>query len=245
MNCPANPGAWQLHGVFHKNVRKQRKAREDGGVGRQQVREVAEEAARYAAQSGDRYDELLAEGVRYASKQDWRKAARYLREAIALEPDEPSAYANLGAVLSNSGHNVKAAQRYLEAKECYRVGSELWARATADGFNVLREEVFNGLSQEECGEAAKPEWWNDEGLKALSARVVRAAPNEVRGHCMRAMVLSGQCDAWGVGPRSAAELKEAATHFDRAAALCDARAPAANVHYASLADACRSIVAGQ
>ena len=35
------------------------------------------------------------------------------------------------------------------------------------------------LLQEECGEVTnKPEWWNDESLKALSARVVRAAPND-------------------------------------------------------------------
>jgi hypothetical protein len=32
------------------------------------------------------------------------------------------------------------------------------------------------LAQETCAEVAKPEWWSDEGLKALSARVVRAAP---------------------------------------------------------------------
>ena len=29
-DCPANPGVWQLHGAFHKKVRKQRKAREEG-----------------------------------------------------------------------------------------------------------------------------------------------------------------------------------------------------------------------
>ena len=29
-NCPANPGAWKLHGAFHKKVRKQRKVWEDG-----------------------------------------------------------------------------------------------------------------------------------------------------------------------------------------------------------------------
>ena len=67
---------------------------------------------------------------------------------------------------------------------------------------------------------AKPEWWNDEGLKALSARVVRAAPDCAIAHQMRAMVLHGQsyitCE---VGPRSAAELREAATHWERASAL--------------------------
>ena len=63
-----------------------------------------------------------------------------------------------------------AAQRYLEAKERHPVSSEYWAQATAMAFTVpIREE---------CREVAKPEWWNDEGLKALSARVLlRAAPN--------------------------------------------------------------------
>eukprot|EP00964_Phaeocystis_antarctica_P015885 scaffold8792_cov63-Phaeocystis_antarctica.AAC.1 len=35
---------------------------------------------------------------------------------------------------------------------------------------------------------------------------------------MRTLVLSGLCDGWEVGPRSAAELMEAATHYERAAA---------------------------
>ena len=32
VDCPANPGAWDLHGVFHKKLRKQRKGWEDGGA---------------------------------------------------------------------------------------------------------------------------------------------------------------------------------------------------------------------
>ena len=99
VNCPANPGAWVLHGAFHKKVRKERKRQEDGGATQQRAREIAEHDARTAAQTGDAYDELLAEAARYASKQDWRKAARTLHEAIALRPDEPLAYANLGAAL--------------------------------------------------------------------------------------------------------------------------------------------------
>ena len=66
---------------------------------------------------------------------------------------------------------------------------------------------------------AKPEWWNDEGLKALSARVVRVVPNVMQANDMRAIVLSGLCGSWAAGPRSAADLKKAATHKDRAAAL--------------------------
>ena len=193
-------------------MRKRRKKRENGGVVQQKTREAAEREARYAAQTGDKYDELVAAGIRYESKEDWRKAAKAYREAIALKPDEPAAYANLGNALRSSGHEVEAAQRYLEAKALYTVGSEHWARATAVAFNVL--------SLDQCGEVAKPEWWNDEGLKALSARVVRAIPNDLIANTMRALVLFGQGVTWEAGPRLSAELKEAAPHFERAAALC-------------------------
>ena len=216
--------------MFHKKLRKQRKSHEDGGVRQQRNREVAEKMARDAARSGVKCDELLAEGLLYASKEDWRRAGKAYRGAIALEPDEPWAYFNLGTALNASGHYVESAQRYLEAKERYPVGSELWAKATAWAFNMLKLEA--------CAEVAKPEWWNDEELKALSARVVRAAPNHSVAYDMRACVLSGRCDAWEVGPRSAAELNKAATHYERAAALCDA--PAAKAQFVSLAGWCRS-----
>ena len=124
---------------------------------------------------------------------------------------------------------MEAAQRYLEAKERDPVGSKYWAQSTAMAFTMLVQEA--------CDEVAKPEWWNDEGLKALSARVVRAAPNEEVTNKMRAIVLRGQCGAWEAGPRSAAEFREAATHCDRAAALQPA--PALKAALAGNAAWCR------
>ena len=231
VNCPGNPGAWKRHAVYHKAVKRHRKVTEDGGVMQQRDRETAEEQARIAAQTGDVYLELLAEGARYASKMDYRRAARTFREAIALDPDEPALYYNLGSVLNNSGYFVEAAQRFLEAKERHPVCSEGWAVATASAFDMLKTV--------ECNEVAKPEWWNDEGLKALSARVSRSAPNDASANQMRALVLSGKCGVlWEVGPRSAAELKEAAAYFDRSAALSSA--PAGKAEKAMLADRCRS-----
>ena len=231
VNCPGNPGAWKRHAVYHKEVKRHRKRNEDGGVMQQRNRETAERQAQQAAQSGDAYSELMAEGARYASQQDTRRAARVYREAIALRPDVPEAYFNLGAALNNSGHDVEAAQRYLEAKERYPVGSDYWAQATAWAFTML--------IQEECAEVAKPEWWNDEGLKALSARVVRVAPDYGQANQMRAGVLSGMTGAWEAGPRSAAELKEAATHYDRTAVLCPA--PAGRAEFTEFADICRRL----
>ena len=230
VNCPGNPGAWKRHSVYHKKVKGQRKLVEDGGVTQQRQREDAERSARRAAQSGDEYDELLAKGARYQSQQDTRRAARTLREAIALRPDGAAAYFNLGASLANSGHVVEAAQRFLEARERYPVGSKDWAETTAAAFNMLTQDV--------CAEVAKPEWWNDEGLKALSVRVVRPSSDDVAANMMRATVLSGRSGAWEVGPRLAAELKEAATHYDRAAALHSA--PAMIAELTSRADRCRT-----
>ena len=94
------------------------------------------------------------------------------------------------------------------------------------------------LTQEACAEVAKPEWWSDEELKALSARVVRAAPGDWQAIQMRAVVLSGQHGAWEAGPRSAAELREAASHFEQAAALHPA--PAMKAEFAGNAARCRS-----
>ena len=51
-------------------MRKRRKKRENGGVVQQKTREAAEREARYAAQTGDKYDELVAAGIRYESKED-------------------------------------------------------------------------------------------------------------------------------------------------------------------------------
>ena len=232
VNCPANPGVWQLHGAFHKQLKQRKKNSEDGGATQRQIHEVAELEARLSAQSGDEYQALLAEGGRYASKADWRKAARTCREAIALSPDRPTAYANLGAALLNSGHIVEAAQRLLEARERYPVGEQQWAETTAAIFNLLRKR--------ECDEVAKPKWWNDEELKALSARVVRAAPDWEGSIRMRAAVLGGVgSDFWGgAGPRSAVELREAAVHYERAGALCDA--PVVTANFVDLARRCRS-----
>ena len=116
------------------------------------------------------------------------------------------------------------------------MGSQDWAETTA--------AVFNMLAQEDCAEVAKPEWWNDEGLKALSARVVRVAPDYGHANQMRAFVLSGRVSAFGrrllSGPRSLAELREAAAHYERTAALHPA--PAMKAELTSRAERCRAAV---
>jgi len=59
----------------------------------------------------------------------------------------------------------------------------------------------------------------------------------MQAHQMRAIVLAPWDTAWEAGPRSAAEFREAATHYERAAALHPA--PAAKAEFAGNAKRCR------
>ena len=68
--------------------------------------------------------------------------------------------------------------------------------------------------------------------------MVRAAPDDLTANLMRAEVLCGSCDAWEVGSRSAAELLEAATHFERAVPLCPS--PTGKAQIADRAVFCRA-----
>ena len=71
-----------------------------------------------------------------------------------------------------------------------------------------------------------------------ASTVTIAAPNNEGAICMRADVLSGPSfSAWEAGPRSAADVKDAAALYERAAALCNA--PVLKAEFAADADRCR------
>ena len=53
--------------------------------------------------------------------------------------------------------------------ELHEDGTKDWAQATAS--------VFSQLKKPDCDDTPKPEWWNDEALKALSARVAALEPD--------------------------------------------------------------------
>merc|ERR1740139_1084092 len=204
---------WTEHKAWHVKEDARREDLYAGGVHQQRDREIAERQARLAESTGSEYDRLLAEGARHLVDLNYHKADKTYRKAIAVEPGQPVAYFNLGAALGNSGRDAEAAPLLLQAAARFPEGSVQWADSIAEAFNKLRLP--------ECAEVAKPGWWNDEALKTLSKTVLRATDSQV-GQVMRAEVLSGQHPAWESGPRSAADLKEAATHYERAAQLIPA-----------------------
>lgn len=179
-----------------------------------------------AVSSCAEYERLMTEAARHNASGNYHRADKVLRQAIALDPGVPKAYYNLGAILSNAKRNPEAVQCFLQAAARSMVGcTESWPGSWADSI----ANAFNKLQMEDCNEVPKPEWWSDEALKTLSKAVVCAVTHSKecplqgplqQAHLMRATVLAAGFDgdgdlAWESGPRSAAELKEAAHHYEQ------------------------------
>jgi len=216
-------------------VQKEKEKEWREGTEPERARLVAEAEARRAEAAGDEIDKRFAAALALAAEGDHHAAAKAWRKLIKERPHEPEQCYNLANVLQRSDRDVEAASMFLKAMELYKDGTEDWAKAAASAFDLLKLP--------ECDEVPKPEWWNDEGLKALSARVVALAPDDAFACAMRARVLCGNAlyskSPWNAGPRTAAEIKEAATWFCRAAR--GARSPADKQRYEQLAQACDEV----
>ena len=213
---------WPKHKAYHK-AQKEGQAQASMGTLYAQDRSVADANARYAARTGNEYLKRFAAALDLTTEGDNHAAAKAWRKIIKEHPTDPSvcnnlptAYNNLASVLVRSGRIEEAAPVSLKAMELCEEGTKAWAEAAAG--------VVEVLFTEECEDSPKPEWWNDEGLMALTARVVALAPDDMRACSMRAAVLSGnvifrRMRGMRGRARTAVEIKEAATWFRRAADL--------------------------
>ena len=220
---------WPKHKVYHKEQKEGAEDRREGTL-LDNDRSIAEKMSRCAEATGDEYCKRFAAAMALSAECELSAAAKAWRKIIKEWPFKPSAYHNLATVLDRAGRVVEAAPMYLEGMKLYKEGTEDWATSAAAAFHVLKHP--------DCGEAPKPEWWNDEGLKALSTRVAAACAFP-GGYEMRAFVLCGDAliDApWNAGPRKAGEVKEAATWYRHAAMV--AYAPAEKQRLEDLAHAC-------
>ena len=221
---------WPKHQVYHKEQKQMTKERREGTL-LEHDRLAAERQARRAERTGDEIQKRCASAMAVKNDGDLHAAAKAWRKIIKEWPTLPEAYFNLAVVLQQSGRDTESSQMYLNAMTLLEEGAEKWAKAAASAFDRLRHPA--------CREAPTPEWWNDEALKALSARVVAVAPDHNQSCAMRGRVLQGGafCEAnWNVGPRRAAEIKEAATWYRRAARV--AHVPSDELYYEQLARGC-------
>ena len=197
------------HKKWHAAIDKEQKMREKAGIV-QCISDTADFRARKAERTGSEYDRVCAEGGAHLANNHLRYAERSFRRCIELEPENAAAYFNMGYVRVRSCDYVGAAKLYLQGSELCQFDSPMWACCIASAFNVLDTDV--------CAEVPKPEWWNDDALKELSARVLAAAPDSPVAMVMRAQVLGG-IGTWEAGHRTVAEIREAARQWRRASEL--------------------------
>ena len=210
---------------------EQEKARRESTVEQELTRTIAEAEARRAERTGDEYDKRFADAMALGADGDYHAEAKAWRKIIKQWPDQAVPHWNLATALKRSSRFVEAARVFLKAMELCEDGTNDWAEAAAESFDLLKHP--------DCDEEPKPEWWNDEALKALSARVVAAAPDGHQQCAMRAVVLSGDAiytTSWNAEPRTAEEIKESATWWRRCARV--ALSPAEKTRCEDFASEC-------
>ena len=221
---------WPKHQVWHKVQKQQAKEIREGTVA-EHDRSAGEAQAREAERTGSEYLKRFAAALVPMAEGDNHGSAKAWRKIIKEWPDRPGAYCNLAVVLERSNHYAEAAPVQLKAMELSEEGTKRWASSAAGAFDILKHP--------DCREMPKPEWWNDEALKALSARVAALSPDRHESCGMRARVLSGDALSkayWTAGPRTAAEIKEAASWYRRGAMV--AHTPADEQRHERLARRC-------
>ena len=229
---------WPRHKKWHKE-QKDAAAQWQSSAGWQQAtaeQATAEDHARRAQETGDEYDRLSAHAMSLANRGDLQGAVRTFRKIIKMRPERPEAWANLATALFQTRKVEECPWMLLQAMERYEDGTPEWARTTA--------RLFGMLTREDCKEAVKPEWWTDEGLKALSARLVAIAPRDSYACSMRAEVLAARAvgedpQPWNMGPRTVEELRDAAVWYRRCAG--DAMGPDGPKRIRSCADRCDQV----
>ena len=208
---------WPVHRQYHKEQKQQHEQRLEGTL-REQERSAAESQVRIAEATGDEYCKRFADALALHTQGNLNAAAKALRKIIKRWPERPETYHNLAVVMERAERETEAGKLHLVALELSEEGTEQWAFYVAAAFDSLKTDA--------CRDVPKPEWWNDEVLKALSARVVAFLPNDSGACAMRAYVLTGGAQyvhgrdhayPWEAGSRSASDVKEAATWFRRAA----------------------------
>ena len=207
---------WPKHRAYHKQQKERAEERREG-TSHDHDRSMAEETARDAERTGNEYDKRCASAMALHVAGDFHAEAKVWRKMIKEWPDHSEPCHNLAVLMHRSSRLVEAVPMFLKAMELSDLGTTNWAQGAAGAFEMLRNP--------DCDEMSKPEWWNDEGLKALSARVVAVAPDKLQPCAMRAFVLCGGLGVapWNVGPREAVEIKDAATWYRRAAMLSSVR----------------------
>jgi len=203
---------WPRHRAWHKTQEQ-----EQGQVDMQ-----TQHSATSSAQKAQHANELtlsdspylvkLGKGRKLVEQNNYSKAVKEFRKAIAMEPERGEAYGDVALAYARSGEDVRALEHYLICIDRVCSGSEFWGSVVSSAFSLFMDP--------RCEKVPKPAWWNTNDLKQLSKEVVAADPGRPTSWVMRGRVLMGSQGKW-VDSDSAEptreDFREAGRSYQRAA----------------------------
>lgn len=171
---------WKRHKIFHKEIAAKQKVVDRNSF--ESVDEATKEALNdpnFVADSEFEY--LMAKAVRYSMKGNLKKAVKFNKKAIAVDPKNPLGHHNLAELLRSNLSYEDSIHEFLEAMELAdekikegkgtAMDHEVWARSAATVYATLQNNTaYAGLS--------KPEWMTNPNRLLLSAsRATETVPS--------------------------------------------------------------------
>ena len=132
---------WPAHKKWHKGIAEL--------LATQAIRSNGDDGPEKQAARHVEYSSLVKQGLRECADGNRQRGAEIFQQCIALRPEQPVAYANLGYMLRDAGDFCSALPALLKAVELFEEGSEQWGTTAAVAWfaysadSILCDEVPN------------------------------------------------------------------------------------------------------
>ena len=173
-------------------------------------RQAGDDGPEKAAARHEEYSVLVKQGLRECAAGNRAVGMQTFHKCIALRPEQPVAYANLGYCLRDGGDFDAALPPLLKAASLFEEGSEQWATTLAVAWFAFSADPVL------CSEVPSLPAWLGEDVAprlALAERCATAAPSSMQVQAMLGMALAEE--------GSTDSLANASQCFMRAAKLTD------------------------
>ena len=186
-------GNWPRHKAWHLEQKGSVCGLADGDNGNAKEKQVLSTLKNVLKEQpeseGKSYMSLLMEADELKLKGSYSKADELLQQAVGMNPENPIGHAALGEIQALLNKPAAAAKLYVKAMGLFPQktqgnnvhGKNLWASSALSAIFWLN--MPGGKAEDQ------PDWFNDEGLKDLSATLVAVAPEDLRSWQTRAFVL--------------------------------------------------------
>lgn len=169
---------WSTHKQWHKGIAEL--------LATQAIRSNGDDGPEMQAARYQEYSALIKKGLHECGEGNLVHGAEIFKQCIALRPEQPVAYANLGHLLRDQGNFCSALPPLLKAVELFEEGSEQWATTAAVAwFSYSTDPTL-------CDEVpGLPEWVTQLASRLdMAERCAASAPSSMQCQAMLGMALA-------------------------------------------------------